>query len=364
MKRVSAVILNIALALSLCGCGMKKPAAAVPLSAADPGADGQTVSSVEIYNRTGKIQREDYYEAGNGNKLAYSVEYAYNDSGLLTSVRKNGGGIGSNAPMETYLYSGRNCTQRVLYDKNGGTEKCWYWTYGKDGALEKERVVYTVTSPEGKPVRAEELRTYDKDGNLSLLEYSSENDWARDEYGYDALGRLITDNYYHSSDGKTFRFFETVLYDYDEAGNIVRIQNRDSGGSVYLVEVFTYDGNGNVLSDTFYSSPDLTEERKLSEHLYEYGENGRLMFEADYLDGDMVQIYYEYDGKGNRTGITEKRYHDGKATDTVVTQTEYDDRSNPVKETVKGPGSEVKTVFVRSYEYYEDGAVKKITNYS
>ncbi|MDO5444438.1 MAG: hypothetical protein Q4F31_02330 [Eubacteriales bacterium] len=347
----------------LCGCGVKKPAAAV--ASVSSGHDGLAVSSVEIYNRTGKIQKEDFYSSGNelAESVDYTVEYTYNDSGLLTAVNKKGGGIGNNAPVETYLYSGNNCTQRVVYDKNGSTEKIWYWTYDKNGALVKERIVSVIVSAGGKAGRAEEITEYSEDGTASVYRYSADNDYSRDEYGYDSLGRLITDNYYHSSDGKTFRFFETRLYAYDESGNLVKSQKRDSGGTIYFVEIYEYDPNGNILKDTAYSSTDMNEDERLFQHIYEYGENGKLSFEASYVDADMTQTYYEYDSKGNCTGISVQKYRDGKATDSSVTETEYDAHSNPVKETVKSGDSAAKVRFVCEYEYYDDGEIKKKTNF-
>lgn len=365
MKRLSAIILNIVLAGCLCGCGVIKPAAAAP-SASPSAQKDLSVSSVETYNRTGKIQKEEFYTVGDSGNAAvdYTVEYTYNDSGQLTAVNRKGGGLGSNAPVETCLYSGSNCTQRVVYDKNGSTEKIWYWSYDKNGVLTKERIVSVIPSANGKAGKAEEITEYNEDGTASLYTYSAENDYSKDEYGYDSLGRLITDNYYHSSDGKTFRFFETRLYSYDESGNLVKTQKRDSGGTVYFVEVCEVDPEGNILKAAAYSSPDMKEEEQLYQHLYEYGENGKLSFEALYVDSDMTQTYYEYDAAGNCTGVSVQKYRDGKAVDSSVTETVYDAHSNPLKETVKSGSAEARVNFVCEYEYYDDGAVKKIINYA
>lgn len=361
MKRFAAGILNIVLLLILCGCSVRAPAAPAGAGTADTASAGLCLSSVEVYNRTGRLQREDFYDES-GKEVSYSVEYSYNDSGLLTAVKKNGGGIGSNAPIETYLYSGDLCTQKVVYDERGATEKITYWKYDKDGTLTEIREVSSRVSG-GKTGKTEEIRRFAADGTLSVSLFSSEDDFSKTEYGYDSQGNLITENNYRSSDGKEYLFVESVLREYDGDGRLTRLRNRDAGGTVYLLEALEYDEAGNLVSDCFYSSSQMTEEYRLSQQIREYDEEGRLSFEADYVDSDMVQTYYEYDAEGNVTCVSEKNYSGGKAVSSVVTRTEYDARSNPVRKTVRGPGDSEETEFVREYEYYEDGVVKRINNY-
>ena len=136
MRRSNIFTWFILLSLLLSGCGR---GASVP--APSPLAPSQTppaerVASVEIYNRTGKIQKEEFYaDPSHPETVSYTVEYSYTDSGRLSSVERKGGGLGENRPIETYFYSGENCTRKILYDENGGTKSVTYWTYDRKNKL-------------------------------------------------------------------------------------------------------------------------------------------------------------------------------------------------------------------------------------
>lgn len=357
MKRLFAIILYLALAACLCGCGRKNTASAGQSggSAAAPSAEQRKVSSVEVYNRTGKIQKEEFPD--------YVVEYTYDDSGRLLSVKKNGGELGSNAPIETYLYSGGNCTQKVLYNAFGSTQEASYWTYGKDGVLTKERVVSIAADVSGKPAKTESVTDYEPDGTKKVTVTSDGSGFTKTEYGYGPAGKLVTENIYHSTDGKTYDFAEAHSYAYDEVGNLVRFQKRDSADVIFSSELFEVDETGNILKDTVYSAAEPTEQNMLSQHLYEYGENGKVSFEALYAGENLTQTYYAYDDAGNRTRVSVQTYRSGKLTGTETTETEYDSHSNPVRETVTGEDGHSTVTAQWEYEYYEDGRIKRKTNY-
>lgn len=315
------------------------------------------VGSVEIYNRTGKIQREEF--------SGYNIVYAYDDSGRLTSVKKDGGGIGSNAPVETYLYSGGVCTQRVIYDASGNTQQTYYWTYDKKGNMTKERVVSLIPSVSGHGYsgKSEENTLFSEDGLKESYTFTSGDEYTKNEYGYDGNGNLVTDNSYRSSDGKDFRFSGATTYWYDEAGKLLRESRSDVTGDVYYLRVYELDEAGRPVTDTAYSSADRSEENRIFQYRFEYDEDGRLSFKAYYCGDDTVQTFYEYDEKGNCVSVSEKKYSSGSSGKTTVTYTEYDEHSNAVRETVKDPDETERISFVCSYEYYEDGKIRKKTNY-
>ena len=325
------------------------------------------VRSVEIYNRTGKIQREEFYNGTSADSGPdYTVEYSYNDAGLITSIKKTGSELGSNAPLETWLYSGNNCTQHVLYDENGSTKKALYWTYDKTGQLTKERIVTMLSSATGYGYsgKTEEITEYGEDGLAVLRTCTSPGEWTKDEYGYDSQGRLITDNYYCSSDGESWNFFETTSYFYDESGKLIRETEKEGTGTVFRVRVYEYNDAGSIVSDAVYSSEDLNGDSCLSRTEYEYNGAEQCTSEISYTGNRSVQIYYEYDAQGRCTCISETEYINGTKRGTTVTKTEYDSRSNPTGETVTEANGAVTENFRCEYEYYDDGKIKKKTNFA
>lgn len=363
MKRNICLILCAAV-LMLQGCGgVKAGGASVQSSKA---AEKRTVTSKEIYNRTGRLQREDFYGVTSGtSQVDYSVEYSYNDAGSLTSVKKTGGGLGNDRFIESYLYSGQNCTQKIVYDTYGSTKEIYYWSYTKKGVLEKERAVKMVPdiSGSGYSGKTEEVTDFNEDGTAAQLISSSAGDYSKNEYEYDTSGRLISDLYSHSSDGKTWRTFEKTIYAYNEAGLISTEKRYDRADAVYYLRVYEYDDAGNLIKDTVYSPAEELEESIQTQHIYEYSVSGLLSFEAAYSGSDCVQTYYERDAAGNITVKSVTKYSSGEPVDTEVTSTEYDGQGNAVKESVRR-GDEEKISFICEYEYYEDGKIRSRTNYA
>lgn len=327
---------------------------------------GSGILSVETYNRTGKIQKEEFYASGTSEKVDYTVEYSYDDAGHLTEVKRTGGELGTNRPLETYLYSGNNCTQHVTYDSSGSTQKAEYRNYDKNGQLTKERVVTMLSSSTGTGYvgKSEDITEYDENGLAVLHTLTAPGEWSKNEYGYDPSGKLITDNYYVSSDGETWVFFQTTSYTYDDSGNLTRESQKEGTGTVFHVRIYEYDSTGNLLRDAVYSADDLAEEHCLSMTSYEYNSDGLCTFRSETEGTSSVQTFYEYDAGGNCTCVSETSYTGGTRIGTTVTKTEYDSRSNPVRETVTEPDGTVMVNYSCSYEYYEDGKIKKKSNYA
>lgn len=337
-------------------------------SAADPMRS--RVSSVETYNRTGKIQRQDFYAASKPTNQAedsieYSIEYSYDDSGRLTEIKQTGGDFGSNRPIETYLYSGDTCTQHVLYDKNGSTQKVFYWKYDKKGNLLTERIVTMLPSSAGTGYngKSEELTEYDEKGLAKRYTYAAEGEYSRSEYGYDAEGNRVTENVYFSSDGETYLFLENRTREYDENGKLCRELKKDSSGQPTYLRVYTYDPEEHILCDTVYSDGTAAEESIASQTKYEYNPNGSCSFKVCYTGNRSTQTYYEYDSFGNCIRVSDTEYLDGISQGTTVTQTEYDSRSNAVFEKETDPKGKEEVRFRCEYEYYDDGKIKRKTNY-
>ena len=332
----------------------------------DGNISSDRVESVEIYNRTGKIQRKDCYGYSSGSaSVDYSVIYSYDDSGRLVEVKKNGGGLGSNTPMETFMYSGDNCTQHVIFDSNGSTKQAVYYSYGKNGNLQKERTVTMIPSVSGYGYsgKTEEVTEYGEDGLAGEYFCSAPDGYSKDEFGYDSSGNLVTDNYYQSADGETYLFLESRTYVYDESGKALKETKTDASGVAYYVRVYEYNDSGNLVSDTAYSSQDLSEKNRIFRFDYEYNQAGLVSFELYVCGNESKQTYYEYDGQGCCTCISENRYSSGSLKGTSVTRTEYDSYCSPVKETlIRDDGTE-RVNFHSEYEYYDDGEVRKKTDF-
>lgn len=352
-------------AMSLTACRRTSSSGAETPPAATPESEARKIASVEIYNRTGKIQREDFYDASDAqSKQSYSVEYDYTDSGRLSAVKKNGGGIGSNAPIESYFYSGQDCTRRILYDEHGSTKVVYYWTYDKNGNLLTEKIVSMIPDASGYSYlgKSEQVTEFNEDGTAKLTTFSSPDGYSKDEFSYNDSGSLLTDKYYHSSDGETFRLFETRSFTYDENENLTSRMYADALGNVTFLELLEYKA-GLLVRDTVYSSYDVSEENVVTRTIYEYNASGLLSSKAEFRGKDSVQTYYEYDASGNCTVTGVQSFVAGKLAETKVTSVTFDAHSNPVRESVKyNDGPETLTA-CREYGYYDDGKIKTITNY-
>ena len=366
MKRFLWIILIFLLAVSFSACG-KLPqdvSPAVPTAPAEQTA-ARRIASVEVYNRTGRIQREDFYDEA-GKTVLYSVEYTYTDSGQPSAIKRNGGGLGENRPIETYFYTGQNCTQRILYDANGGTQTVYYWTYDKKNIRLTEKVVSMILSENGYSYsgKKEELTTFNEDGTAKTTKVSLPGDYSLNEYEYGEGGRLLTDRYSHSSDDKTYRLFEVTSYTYNASGLPVRKTVTDGLGTVTEIEENEYDEEGNLLQNTVWASADQSEANMTEQRLYSYDEAGNLLALEETADGEKRYTFYEYDEAGKNTIITVVRYREDELIDKTVTVFTYDGHSNPVRQTIYLNGGKVETGFSCEYEYYDDGKIRTKINYA
>lgn len=366
MKRFLWIILILTILTALSGCGQRQPAptpAPTPTPSQEP---VERIASIEIYNRTGKIQREDFYQyKGDEPSVSYSVEYSYTDAGRLSSIVRNGGGLGENRPIETYFYSGDNCTQRILYDSNGSTQTVYYWTYDRKNILQTEKIVSMLPAENGYTYsgKKEELTSFNPDGTPSSTRVSTPGDYSLNEYEYGQDGRLLVDRFSHSSDGKTFRVFETRTYAYDSGGRLIRQTLADALGSVTMMEVIEYDEAGSILTDTSYSSEEAEEENITVRKTYTYDAAGILNCVEETSGADVTRTFYEYQASGKPSITTEFRFTGDTMTDKTVTTVSYDARLNPVRETVRFADGSTVTNYSCSYSYYDDGKIRTKTNY-
>lgn len=359
MNRIFMYCLCILSLLIMTGCGNTGNQDPSMTTASPTAVPAPKISSIEAYNRTGKIQKEDFYRYNDGKaEISYSIEYSYNDAGRISTIRKNGGGLGENKAIEAYLYSGDNCTQRVLYDENGGTRTVYYWTYQKN-KLGSERIVSMIPAENGYSYSGKEetITNYNEDGTARDKKYSAPNNYETDEYEYDEAGNLLVDRYSHSSDGETFRLFETRTFVYDGENRLTKQTKTDALGNVISMEILEYNETGSIVSDTVYSSDEIKDDNILTRKVYEYADNGMLNSVTEYAGEGTTQTFYEYNTAGNITITTVLRSSVGRPPEKTVTTVEYDARQNPVSERIRHPDGTETVLFYCSYEYYEDGKI-------
>ena len=366
MKRIFLLIWCFLCLLTATGCGENPKHTPVQTSTPAPATPEPQIASIEAYNRTGKIQREDFYSYSEGKAaVSYTIEYSYTDSGRLSTVRKNGGGIGANKAIESYLYDGDNCTQRIVYDENGGTSAVWYWTYRKN-ILVSERLVRMIPAENGYSYsgREEIVTEYNEDGTARSKNRSAPDDYETDEYTYDEAGNLVLDRYSHSSDGKTFRLFESTAYFYDPENRLTKQIKSDALENVISTEILEYNDKGDILSDTTYRSGEVKDDNISLRKVYEYTDNGMLNSVTEYAGEETTQTFYEYNAAGKTTVTTVQRSSEGRPPEKTVTIVEYDARQNPIRETLQNPDGSASVTFFCSYDYYDDGKIRNKMNYT
>ena len=363
-KFIPAALLAVMLS-SAAGCS----SASKPVPAATPAPSPEAekkVSCVTEYSRMGKVLKESYYDSRTG-QLSYTVIYSYNDSGQPVNVKKTGPAFDTDKAVESYLYSGKLCTQRISYDDNGGTQEVVYMSYS-GSTLASEKVQRLEPAADGKGyARVEEYREYNDDGSVSLFTYSVPEDYSKNEYDYDETGRLLKDTYSHSSDGKTFRVYSVTNYEYDdETGLLIRECRLNRSEEAEFIRDYKYEDGTELPAkiEEFASAADEEAGTAQLQQLFEYNEAGELTWKYTSGSGGTTQIFYEYDSEGRLVSVSESVYPAGSSEKrTTVTQTEYDSRSNPVKETVKRPDGVERISLIREYTYYEDGKIKTCTDF-
>jgi len=148
-----------------------------------------------------------------------------------------------------------------------------------------------------------------------------------DTYTYDANGNLLTETFDTDADGDPN---EIYTYTYDANGNqLTYTYDRPSGGTPYWIYTSTYDANGNRLTwayDATNGTPDWI-------YTYTYDANGNRLTEtcAANAGGTPYWIYtYTYDANGNR--LTEGYDSNGDGTPNKIITYTYDANGNRLTE--------------------------------
>ena len=190
---------------------------------------GNEGSSVYTYDAAGNCVKETY-TSSYGDVSSYT--YTYDANGNLIKSLSEGDGMEPITTTYTYTAAGMiaTLTTEYWYATNAST-----YAYDADGLLIKQETVTTATAEGYSSGKSTENWAYDSHGNVTSYKSYS-------EYG----GCIYTSG-------------RTVAYTYDDAGRITRM----AGSTVYnndgdtdrssYTETYTYDANGNMLTDSYIS---------------------------------------------------------------------------------------------------------------
>ena len=266
MKRIFA--LTLALLLLLCACGNEEPVQTTQGSQETAPAASETVSGGQeegVLDPTTEIRYlivKKIVTNDQGQEL-WGTEYSYDDTGFCTYEREYSN-IGSGAYSRTNSPDARNRIASSLFTQLDGSQYTVTYTYDDFDRCIREDVRYEDGTEEYTEY------TYNDQGQyLTLKQYMGGElimDYAF-SYTYDGNGNQVSMDEYLDGD-----LLYHVTFEYDEAGREVRsvtslvngeVQSRTESHwdgltetryfysgeetEAFMVSVFTYDGNGNVV---------------------------------------------------------------------------------------------------------------------
>lgn len=266
MKRIFALIL--ALSLLLCGCGKEDPIQTGPAPQETPASTAETENSGEgegILDPTTEIRYllvKTIVTNDQGQELG-STEYSYDDTGFCTQERKYSN-IGSDAYNRVNSPDVLGRIGSSLFTELDGSQYTVTYAYDDFDRCLREDFLYE----DGMEKSIE--YTYNEYGNYLTLRETIDGQLVADyafSYTYDGQGRLMsTDEYLFGE----LLYHVALRYDAEgrEVGSVISLVNGEiqsrtesqwdgltetryfySGedASAYMVSVFTYDDNGNVV---------------------------------------------------------------------------------------------------------------------
>ncbi|MCM1088837.1 MAG: zinc ribbon domain-containing protein [Muribaculaceae bacterium] len=239
-------------------------------------------------------------EALDYNLLLFSSDegcrYQYDENNKISSLQFSHGGTRYTYSCDYALINGRRLVtssayfsdhdveNQYSYDEDGNII-CWVQKHSKNGMT---TTTYTTNF------------IYDKAGNLIKISEDIGNATSYYyEYSYDDEGRSIRAGLYkHGSDmDVSWRLYAEDIRQYDDAGNLISSDYRDSGKKRHT----TYGENGNKTQEEEIRYDD--EGKETGKTVYTYDKEGNLTEEVEYDENGKTQrkVVCTYDKKGNKT---------------------------------------------------------------
>lgn len=196
--------------------------------------------------------------------------YTYDAIGRVTQTSRPDG----TKSAYTYNLDG-NLTELINLDGDGAVLSSFEYTYDEQGYIVKEVAQYEDSKVTRRYAynMSGELITFTETEGLSYTEYL---------YEYDNSGNRIR------LEKNGIDQPETITYEYNEANQLIASTSSISGKTEY-----TYDANGNLISEQTEGEEELTYEYTVEQRLSAIREGGTLLMAASY-DGDGNRIFQIY----------------------------------------------------------------------
>ncbi len=210
------------------------------------------------YDIWGNLAKEIYHAVGD---VVSETTYTYDDHGNLV-IKETVNNAGSSADYYTYDENDREI--KKVYAENDEVKSVEEFTLDADG----NTIRSVTTDDDGEIVASYECVyengrikeetssfggsvyynafTYDEAGNVIHIE-------ARDPYGSTATDQVFDENGLLVQSEETGVYGNSLqVWTYDERGLLVKME-KTSGEDYYYVEEYTYDEDGNILTDVYES---------------------------------------------------------------------------------------------------------------
>ena len=286
------------------------------IRSAELDADGGTVQRTEhIYDGYNRLSRQSWTL---GSKT-YSESYVYDDP---SDTNKNGDGALTQMTTATgavigYQYDTLRRLTRSEVALNGSTIYTTAYAFRDlDASRTTTQVQYrNVRNANGEVLEGKKY-TYDALGNITRISQSTKPFYTLVAYEYDAQNQLTKETYYDGKGTATKNIKLAYYYDYDTAGNILRVEKGTVNSSGVLTKTVeqTYSYNDsdwndlltsvNVNGTTYNFTYDQSgnPERYFTKNGLEYvldWKNGSQLAYSSCFDEQWQAAYY-YDANGIR----------------------------------------------------------------
>ena len=286
------------------------------IRSAELDADGGTVQRTEhIYDGYNRLSRQSWTLGGK----TYSESYVYDDP---SDTNKNGDGALTQMTTATgavidYQYDTLRRLTRSKVALNGSTVYTTAYAFRDlDASRTTTQVQYrNVRSANGTLLEGKKY-TYDALGNITRISQSTKPFYTLVAYEYDAQNQLTKETYYDGNGTETKNIKLAYYYDYDTAGNILRVEKGTVNSSGVLTKTVeqTYSYNDsdwndlltsvNVNGTTYNFTYDQSgnPERYFTKNGLEYvldWKNGSQLAYSSCFDEQWQAAYY-YDANGIR----------------------------------------------------------------